>query len=246
MAGKKTPPKKAAVKKSATKKSAAKTMAAKKKSPRKMTLAETRPRVTADSRTQLIDVALRIILERGIDAVRIEDIVAEVGVTKGSLYWHFEDREALIKEALAEHLRRLNRDLVEGVSTAISSATSKDDYLAQIAPFIVDPYNAEQVRERWQRLMVMAETRKDPELAAMMQEVQSRNLAVFVELMNRAQESGILRGDVDPTAVAVALSAMNLGSNIIDVLGDHGPAPEAWWGLMSFFIGALFPPKSVE
>jgi hypothetical protein len=128
------------------------------------------------------------------------------------------------------------------VSTAISSATSKDDYLVQIAPFIVDPYNAEQVQERWQRLMVMAETRKDPELAAMMQEVQSRNLAVFVELMNRAQESGILRGDVDPTAVAVALSAMNLGSNIIDVLGDHGPTPEAWWGLMSFFIGAVFPP----
>jgi len=50
---------------------------------------------TIDSRSQLIDVALRIILERGIDAVRVEDIVSEVGVTKGSLYWHFEDRNAL-------------------------------------------------------------------------------------------------------------------------------------------------------
>ena len=45
-----------------------------------------KPRVTADSRTQLIDTALRIILEQGIDAVRIDDIVSEVGVTKGSLY----------------------------------------------------------------------------------------------------------------------------------------------------------------
>jgi AcrR family transcriptional regulator len=202
-----------------------------------------KPRVTANSRTQLIDVALRIILDQGVDAVRIEDIVAEVGVTKGSLYWHFEDREALIKEALAEHLRRLNAEIVDGVSAAISTATSKDDYLAQIAPFIVDPYNAAQVRERWQRLMVMAETRRDPELASMMRDVQARSLAVFVELMREAQQQGILRGDVDPTAVAVALSAMNLGSNIIDVLGDHGPDPAAWWSLMSFFIGALFTPS---
>ena len=213
-------------------------MAAKKKSSE-----ATKPRVTADSRTQLIDTALRIILEQGIDAVRIDDIVSEVGVTKGSLYWHFEDRDALVKEALAEHLRRLNAEIVEGVSVAISTAVSKDDYLAQIAPFIVDPYDKEQVRERWQRLVVMAETRKDPELAEMMREVQARSLAVFIELMRDAQEQGILRNDVDPTAVAVALSAMNLGSNIIDVLGDSGPEPGAWWSLMSFFIGALFPPS---
>jgi AcrR family transcriptional regulator len=214
-------------------------MGAKKKTP-----ASSAPKVTAGSRTQLIDVTLRIILEHGVDAVRIEDIVAEVGVTKGSLYWHFEDREALIKEALAEHLRRLNASIVEGVSAAIATAASKDDYLAQIAPFIVNPYDEAQVRERWQRLVVMAETRKDPELAAMMREVQSRSLAVFVELMSEAQKQGVLRDDVDPKAVATALSAMNLGSNIIDVLGDHGPEPEAWWSLMSFFIGALFPPPS--
>lgn len=214
-------------------------MAASKKSSQ-----SSKPKVTANSRAQLIETTLRIILEQGIDAVRIDEIVSEVGVTKGSLYWHFEDREALIKEALAEHLRQLSAQIVDGVSTAISTAVSKDDYLTQIAPFIVDPYDKDQVRERWQRLVVMAETRKDPELAEMMQEVQSRSLAVFIELMRDAQENGILRKDVDPTAVAVALSAMNLGSNIIDVLGESGPEPGAWWSLMSFFIGALFPPQT--
>lgn len=210
--------------------------------PEKSTSSSKRERITVNSRTQLVEAALRIILEQGIDAVRIDTIVSEVGVTKGSLYWHFEDRDALIKEALAEHLRRLDAEIVEGVSSAIASATSKDDYLVQIAPFIVDPYDKEQVKVRWQRLVVLAETRKDPDLAVMMRDVQSRSLTVFVELMKRAQENGILRGDVDPTAVAVALSAMNLGSNIIDVLGDRGPEPAAWWGLMAFFIGALFPP----
>lgn len=61
-----------------------------------------------------------MILEHGVDAVRIEDVVAEVGVTKGSLYWHFEDREALVKAALAEHIRRLNAATIAGGCCALT------------------------------------------------------------------------------------------------------------------------------
>jgi AcrR family transcriptional regulator len=212
-------------------------MTAKKKPTQKST-------VDADSRARLIDAALNIIIHQGVDAVRIDDIVAEVGVTKGSLYWHFEDRDALIKAALAEHIQRLNADTVAGVSDAIDQSDQKDAYLARVAPYIADPYNADQVRERWARLAILIETRNHPELVEMMRDVQARNLDVFVELMTQAQKSGVLRQDLDPRAVAVALNAMYLGSNIIDVLGDNAPTPEAWWSLISFFIGALFPPDS--
>lgn len=209
-------------------------MAAKKKPDQK-------PTVDADSRARLIDAALRAILENGVDAVRIDEIVAEVGVTKGSLYWHFDDRNALIKAALAEHIQRLNEDTITGVSDAISESLDKDAYLRRVAPYIADPYNPDQVRERWNRLALFVETRNRPELLDMMRDVQSRNLEVFVELMTEAQKSGVLRPELDPRAVAVALNAMYLGSNIIDVLGEHAPTPEAWWGLISFFVGALFP-----
>lgn len=200
-------------------------------------------KVTVDSRTQLIDAALRIILERGIDAVRIDDIVSEVGVTKGSLYWHFADREALVKEALAEYIQRENVATVAAVSEAITEATSKDDYLARIAPYIVNPYDKNQVEQRWQRLSILVETRKDPELAAMMTDLMSRSLVVYEELMRSAHENGILRAELDPKAVAVALNVINTGSNIIDVLGDDAPDEAAWWSLISFFIAALFPPE---
>lgn len=200
--------------------------------------------VDADSRARLIDVALRIILENGVDAVRVDDIVAEVGVTKGSLYWHFEDRNALIKAALAEHIQRLNANTIAGVTEALDGETSKDTYIQRVAPFIADPFNADQVKERWGRLAILVEARNHPELLEMMRDVQARNLNVFVELMTQAQQSGVLRQDLDPRAVAVALNAMYLGSNIIDVVGDSAPTPDAWWSLISFFIGALFPPEN--
>lgn len=206
----------------------------------------TRSSATLDSRSQLVEVALRMILDRGVDALRIEDVVAEVGVTKGSLYWHFEDRQGLIKAAIAEQIRRFSAETIVGMSEAIAESASKDDYLARLAPFIIDPFDRAQVRDRWGRLGILVEAQGDPELRAMMQDVQARHLEVVVELMTDAQQRGLLRRDLDPRAVAVVLSVINLGSNIIDVLGEHGPTPEAWWGLISFFINAMFPPTEAE
>lgn len=196
-----------------------------------------------DSRGLLIEAALKIILEHGVDAVRIDAVATEVGVTKGSIYWHFEDRHGLIKAALAEQIRKLSAETVLAVSDALSVSTTKADYLARITPFIIDPFDNAKAKERWARLAVLAETQNDPELKSMMRDVQSRHLEVVVELMTEAQERGFLRADLDPRAVAVALSVINIGSTIIEVLGDNGPKQDDWWALISFFIDALFPPS---
>ena len=44
--------------------------------------------------------ALDAIARGGIDAVAVEPIAAELGATKGSFYWHFENRSALVAAAL--------------------------------------------------------------------------------------------------------------------------------------------------
>jgi len=197
-----------------------------------------------DSRGQLIEATLGIIMEKGIDAVRIDDVVAEVGVTTGSLYWHFEDRHGLVKAAIAEQIRRMSAETVTGVSEALAQSATKDDYLARITPFLVDPFDTARVRERWGRLGILVETRNDPELKEMMRDVQARHLDVVVELMEDAQRRGFLRDDLDARSVAVALNVINLGSTVIDVLGDDAPDPAAWWGLIGFFIDSLFPPDA--
>jgi AcrR family transcriptional regulator len=46
------------------------------------------------------DAALEAIGEGGLAAVAVEPLAARLGVTKGSFYWHFENRAALIQAAL--------------------------------------------------------------------------------------------------------------------------------------------------
>lgn len=206
----------------------------------------TQPRVDVDTRQRLIDETLTTILDKGIAAVRIDEIAAAVNVTKGSLYWHFKDREALIRTALGEYLRKLSAQTIDGVSTAIADAGNRTDYLAQIAPLLVDPYNADQVNYRWNRLELLVESRKDPLLAEMLREFHVSDLNVFVELMESAQEQGILRKEIDPRAVAAIISVVNLGSTVLDVMGENSPTQEAWWNLLLFLIESLFPEAPIQ
>lgn len=54
-------------------------------------------RLSADDWTQA---ALELIAEQGVGAVAVEPLARRLGVTKGSFYWHFPSREALLKAAL--------------------------------------------------------------------------------------------------------------------------------------------------
>ena len=55
-------------------------------------------RLTADSWT---GVALEAIAEGGLAAVSVEGLARQLGATKGSFYWHFNNRDALIEASLA-------------------------------------------------------------------------------------------------------------------------------------------------
>ena len=46
------------------------------------------------------EAALDGIAEAGIDAVAVEPLARRLGVTKGSFYWHFTHRDALLQAAL--------------------------------------------------------------------------------------------------------------------------------------------------
>jgi AcrR family transcriptional regulator len=53
-------------------------------------------------REDWVAAALRRLTTSGIDAVRIEVLATDLGVTKGSFYWHFKDRPDLLETVLHE------------------------------------------------------------------------------------------------------------------------------------------------
>ncbi|UCE62309.1 MAG: TetR family transcriptional regulator [Phycisphaerales bacterium] len=69
-----------------------------------------------ETREALLNAALRIFSENGLEAPRLEDIAQEAGVTRGALYWHFKNKEDLLISLLDFYEERLLQKVVEFVS----------------------------------------------------------------------------------------------------------------------------------
>ena len=61
------------------------------------------------------EAALRLIAEQGVNAVAVEALARQLGVTKGSFYWHFRTREALVQAALERWELYAEREIISQI-----------------------------------------------------------------------------------------------------------------------------------
>ena len=88
-----------------------------------------RPRRTApavaSARTALtperwIEAATEVLVDQGIDHVRVDLLARELNVTRGSFYWHFRDREDLLRSVLQAWRQRATELLTQRLESARS------------------------------------------------------------------------------------------------------------------------------
>jgi len=69
-------------------------------------------RLSADN---WLDAALAAFERGGVEAVRIEPLARALKVTRGSFYWHFKDRDALLRQLLARWEVRETSRIIDSV-----------------------------------------------------------------------------------------------------------------------------------
>ena len=69
--------------------------------------------------------ALKALAENGVEAVRVERLAEALGVTKGSFYWHFADRQALLKAVLEAWKARATADIIAQVEAKGSDTRAR-------------------------------------------------------------------------------------------------------------------------
>jgi AcrR family transcriptional regulator len=94
-----------------------------------VTQAERRAATSSALRTA----ARKLFARNGFDAVSVDDIAADAGVTRGAFYHHFDSKEALFEVVLEE----VELALVDAIRTAVAShADPLDQLLLGIDAFI--------------------------------------------------------------------------------------------------------------
>ncbi|WP_294041984.1 TetR/AcrR family transcriptional regulator [Sphingomonas sp.] len=85
------------------------------------------------SKHDWIVAALQEVGNGGVAQVRIEVLARVLGVTKGSFYWHFKDRDALLGEMLRFWQQSLTSEVGRFVRTKIETPRERLSYLLGLA-----------------------------------------------------------------------------------------------------------------
>jgi AcrR family transcriptional regulator len=170
--------------------------------------------------TELIAAALDLFVERGFKATRLDDVAARAGVTKGTLYLYFKNKEdllaAVIRENVLPNLARVEHlvETHEGPTGAL---------IRQIVHFWWD--NVGSTRIGGLPKLIFSEAANFPELAQIFMEVFTRGQAMLTQLVQRGIDAGEFR-PCDPRYVARLMIAPVVFLTIWNrSMAVHEPAP---------------------
>jgi AcrR family transcriptional regulator len=172
-------------------------------------------RTQAERRSQsegaLLDAAIRLFAEKGIDQTSLAEIGEEAGYSRGLVNHHFGSKAALV-ERLAE---RTQQDFVAGLRGKLGEATAMtaDAVAAAADAYFAAVMNA---TAEAQAFFVMwgAAIPSGGQLRPVFVASDARFRGAVEAIVRAGQERGTVAGDVDPAAFAVVFAGLVRGSAV--------------------------------
>ncbi|MDT0300821.1 TetR/AcrR family transcriptional regulator [Streptomonospora wellingtoniae] len=165
----------------------------------------------AARREDILDAAVRVFARRGYAATRIEDVAAEAGIAKGSVYLYFEGREAL----LAAGFERIAQRSAQVLADARSGDRPADEALAAlvegaVAMLAAEPDLTAVMLDLWSAGGAARRTGEagPPPPAFDIAAVYREYRTLVAELLRRGGSEGALRPGLGEPEAAVVVAAI--------------------------------------
>lgn len=125
-----------------------------------------------------VDAAFDMLAEGGIDAVRVDPLAKRLGVTRGSFYWHFKDRDALHQAMLKQWRERASYMVFSRVERGAEDAGDRLERLLAL------PYSSPRsARAAAIELGIRQWARRDKQAAKAVRHIDRTRLDYFGRLM---------------------------------------------------------------
>ncbi len=141
-------------------------------------------------REQILDGAKRVFMEQGLEAASMNDITRAAGVSKGTIYVYFENKEDLFGAMIERERRRLT----ETIRHALDSGQPLDEVLKEFGMLFAAHMTADQTIRAMR--MVIAANHRLPSLCSRFFSTSSINpVSVLQDYLDRQVVAGILTCD---------------------------------------------------
>lgn len=174
-----------------------------------------------NTRQQIIETAFLLFLKKGFKAVRLNDIERAARITRGTFYYHFTNKEEVLKEGLNAYYALLNTQrteefdristLREYVDLTIQKLTEIDNYSARTF--------SSEIPEILCLSLIVEVIALYPELKKVVLAAKILRLSKLEQLILNAKRAGELRDDIDTSILAKNL--LNISVGVINYLIMH-------------------------
>lgn len=165
-----------------------------------------------ERKSEILDVAERLFATKGFDSTSTGDILAEVGIARGTLYYHFQSKEEILDAVIG---RMIGRQLAETKNLV----NQKEIPVWQRLTLMI---RALQIGEDWGDALM--EQIHRPQNALMHQKIQERLLAgmnpLLTELIEEGVEEGICHTDYPAEVAEMTFLYANTAFDTLAVLSE--------------------------
>ncbi len=158
-----------------------------------------RDRRKRETRGRIYAAAMRLFLERGFEAVTVEEICAAADVARATFFLHFPTKDSLLVEYGRQALDDLSALFARGGSSALETLEAGLRLLAERAS-----RHADVVR------LVVRETERRPGAIAANRDAGAELSELFASVVRRGKRSGEFRRDVSASMAGAILATSYL------------------------------------
>lgn len=172
------------------------------------------------TKARLIETTAALLENQYPQEIQVDEILEKSGISKGSLYHHFEDLGELLEAAqVARYAVWVDRS-IGLIVPVLSAAKTREDIingLRQVTQYTQSPdYRA----ARFARARALANAETSERFAKALGLEQERLTTALEDLVEEAKNKGLYRADLDSRVIAVFIQSYTLGKIVDDIVPE--------------------------
>lgn len=191
------------------------------------------------TKQRLIQAVQQLMAQHALEHITADMVLEASGVSKGSLYHHFEDYAQLVEEVLVGRFVAGVDFTIAAVGKVAGESSSKPVALSAFHALTAEMNAAVRSAMRLERARLLGATQSNPRLKKRLGQEQSRLTNGLTELLIEFQRKGWARQDLDARAIAVLVQAYTLGK-VVDDIVEQPMSEAAWNHLINQVVNLVF------
>lgn len=188
------------------------------------------------TRERVLDAAEQIFFEQGVACSTLDQIARAGAVTRGAIYWHFENKADLFNAVV----KRVRMPMESALHRVLEAANTLEDLEEFCITALLELHQNARLRRVYTILFLKCEhTEEMTEMIAHEQLIKDENISLLTHFFAKLRERGQINAAVEPRTMAISLNAYMVGLHVDYLSSPHRyRMPED----ASVLVGCFFHP----